>query len=373
MILVPKLTMTLIDALKTIPDHRRGAGQRYPLWVFLVLIILGTMSGYRGYRGLARFMLRHHGDLSQRLGLKRAALPSYSTIRRLLLEIDFNAMADAFNTWAQGAGLMQAGDNTAVDGKSLRNTVSDAHDAEQTFINVVSVFQLEQGLVVGQAVFENGDKSEIQVVYELLERLQLSGVTISLDALHAQKKTVELIHQQGNDYVVTVKANQKTLHQQLQALAQSDDVVSVHLEDEHTRSRQTTRIASVFPLPDAVKEQWSGAQQGVEVVRSGHRQGQPYLEYRYYITSWSEKADALQQRIRAHWGIENLLHWVKDVVFGEDTNSIAAPAAATAMALIRNLSITLFRRAGHRSITTAIDLFKNDLSRLLPMLDFPSG
>nr|WP_254721776.1 ISAs1 family transposase [Kovacikia minuta] len=181
--------MTLIEALKTIPDHRRGAGQRYPLWVFLLLIILGTMSGYRGYRGLTRFMLRHQETLSEQLGLRRAALPSYSTIRRLLLEIDFNAVADAFNSWAQTAGLMQAGENCAVDGKSLRNTVNNAHGSEQNFVNVVSVFQLEQGLVVGQAAFDNGDRSEIQVVYDLLERLQLSGVTISLDALHAQKNS----------------------------------------------------------------------------------------------------------------------------------------------------------------------------------------
>lgn len=181
--------MTLIEALKSIPDHRRGAGQRYPLWVFLLLIILGTMSGYRGYRGLARFMERHQADLSQRLGLRRAALPSYSTIRRLLLEIDFNAVADAFNTWAQAAGLVRGGENCAVDGKSLRNTVRNAHQAEQTFVNIVSVFQLEQGIVVGQAAFDNGERSEIQVVYDLLERLQLSGVTLSLDALHAQKNS----------------------------------------------------------------------------------------------------------------------------------------------------------------------------------------
>lgn len=174
--------------LQTIPDHRRGAGQRYPLWVFLLLIVLGTMSGYRGYRGLARFMVRHQGHLAGRLGLRRARLPSYSTIRRLLNEIDFNAVADAFNQWAQVAGLVKAGHHCAVDGKSLKNTVTDAQAAQQNFVNVVSVFQLEQGMVVGQAAFENGHQSEIAVVYELLERLHLSGVTVSLDALHAQKK-----------------------------------------------------------------------------------------------------------------------------------------------------------------------------------------
>lgn len=180
--------MTLIDALKTIADHRRGAGQRYPLWVFLLLIILGTMSGYRGYRGLSRFMMRHQEHLAERLGLRRAALPSYATIRRLLLEIDFNAVAVAFNQWAQQAGLVQAGDNVAADGKSLKNTLTDPFDAQQSFINVVTVFQLEQGLAVGQTAFDNGEQSEIEAVYTLLERLQFTGVTVSLDALHAQKK-----------------------------------------------------------------------------------------------------------------------------------------------------------------------------------------
>jgi hypothetical protein len=180
--------MTLIEALKSIPDHRRGAGQRYPLWVFLLLVILGTMSGYRGYRGLSRFMERHEETLAERVGLKRAKLPSYSTVRRMLMEIDFKAVAAALNQWGQQAGLVKAGHNYAVDGKSLRNTLSHTYEAQQNFVNVVSVFQLEQGVVVGQATFENQQQSEIETVYELLAQLQLTEATVSLDALHAQKK-----------------------------------------------------------------------------------------------------------------------------------------------------------------------------------------
>ena len=105
----------------------------------------------------------------------------------------------------------------------------------------------------------------------------------------------------------------------------------------------------------------------------GRRQRAPYYERRYYITSGSQQAEALQARIRSHWGIENPLPWVKDVVLGEDQSSIAANPAATLMAFIRNLVITLVRRAGHHSITTAIDRFGNDLNQLLPMLDFTSG
>jgi DDE_Tnp_1-associated len=179
--------MTLIEVLQTIPDPRSPLGRRYPLWVFLLLILLGTMSGYRGYRGLTRFMHCHQDHLATRLGLPRAELPSYGTIRRLLNAIDFDAVAVAFNQWAQAAGLLQTGTDCAVDGKGLKNTVTEADNEQQNFVNIVSVFQLQHGLVVGQAVFENGQESEINVVYELLERLQLSGVTFSLDALHAQK------------------------------------------------------------------------------------------------------------------------------------------------------------------------------------------
>jgi hypothetical protein len=180
--------MTLIEALQTIPDPRSSLGKRYPLWVFLLLILLGTMSGYRGYRGFARFMHRHQAHLATHLGLERAELPCYSTIRRLLNQIDYDAVAEVFNQWAASAGLLEAGDDCAMDGKSLKNTVTQAHDADQNFVSVVSMFQLRQGVVVGQAVFENGEESEINVVYQLLERLQVNGVTVSLDALHAQKK-----------------------------------------------------------------------------------------------------------------------------------------------------------------------------------------
>lgn len=181
--------MTLIEALQSIPDPRKASGRRYPLWVFLLLILLGTMSGYRGYRGLARFMERHQEHLATRLGLVRAELPSYSTIRRLLNLVDFDAVAEAFSQWAQAVGMLQAGDDCALDGKGLKNTVSDAFSEQQTFVNVVSMFQLQQGVVVAQAVFDNGQQSEINVVYQLLERLQVSGITISLDALHAQKNS----------------------------------------------------------------------------------------------------------------------------------------------------------------------------------------
>jgi hypothetical protein len=141
------------------------------------------MSGYRGSRGLVRFRHRHQGHLATRLGLTRAALPSGSTIHRLLNGIAFHAVGAALNQWGQATDLRQAGEACAVDGKGLRNPVTDAHNDQQNVVNLVSVFQLQQGLVVAQAVFDHGQESEINVVYQLLERLQVTGVTFSLDAV----------------------------------------------------------------------------------------------------------------------------------------------------------------------------------------------
>jgi predicted transposase YbfD/YdcC len=186
------------------------------------------------------------------------------------------------------------------------------------------------------------------------------------------RKTVELIVKQGNDYVIQVKANQKTLHQQLQQQVETN-LFSVELDSERTRDRQTTRIATVFELSDELKAVWTGAQVGVEVIRQGTRQGEPHHERHYYLSSWRAQGDVLQARIRSHWGIENPLHWVKDVVLKEDDSSISTGSAAAVMGLLRNLTITLFRWAGHRSITAAIDQFSNDIDSLLRMAEFLSG
>ncbi|MCU0570947.1 MAG: ISAs1 family transposase [Oculatellaceae cyanobacterium Prado106] len=173
--------------------------------------------------------------------------------------------------------------------------------------------------------------------------------------------------------MIQIKANQKNLFERLQQLAQSD-LLSLALDVERTRTRETQRIATGFELSDEIKRVWPGAQFGVEVIRRGTRKGKPHEKVHYYLTSWREvSATQMQARIRAHWAIENPLHWVKDVVLGEDDSSICSRPAAILMGFIRNLAITLFRRDGNWSITAAIDRLSNDLEALLRMVEFASG
>jgi predicted transposase YbfD/YdcC len=179
---------------------------------------------------------------------------------------------------------------------------------------------------------------------------------------------VELIHAQGNDYVISIKANQGTLYRQVVQQAQTTLPRERIVQSESGHGRTIQRTVSTLDLADELKAKWAGAQQAVHIHYVGQRQGKPYEEDLYYLTSLNWEASALMARIRAHWGIENRLHWVKDVVLQEDAASIQTPAAASLMAILRNLVVSLFRAHGYPSIVKAIDLLSHDFDRLLPML-----
>lgn len=178
--------MSLIAHLKQIPDFRTQP--RYPLWVILLLVIMGTMSGCQGYRALEDFVERHQSSLIELLELPYKRLPSFSTLRRIMVRLDFVALTVAFNAWADESFEPQPGMQLATDGKGIKASVMDYDKSYQDFVNVVSAFSINQGVVVRLEPMRNGQSSEIATVQTLLAGLQLSGVCFSLDALHSQKK-----------------------------------------------------------------------------------------------------------------------------------------------------------------------------------------
>ena len=180
----------LIDQLKTIPDWRRGRTVQYPLWLMLLLSLLGVMSGYSSLRGLADFMQRHAAEVAERFALKKAKLPSYSTLRDMSQHVDGRQVAEVFLQWATSTISVHPGDVISIDGKALRSTVTDAHGKHQDFVTVVSACLQKNGCVIAQQSYQNGHSSEIQSVQQLLQRLDVKGVWFTLDALHCQKNSI---------------------------------------------------------------------------------------------------------------------------------------------------------------------------------------
>ena len=181
------MSNSLVDYLQEIADPRKAKGSRDELWQILLIVIMAIMSGHESIQGWGRFAERHRRDLIQRLALKQKTVPSYSTMRRVMMEIDYEQLNSAFNKWAQKQAIA-TGAAIAGDGKSLRNTVSNCDNSQQNFISMVSLFSQQQGTVIATAVMENKKESEISVIQQLLSQLKLENHVFTMDALHCQKK-----------------------------------------------------------------------------------------------------------------------------------------------------------------------------------------
>lgn len=179
--------MSLIEHLKQVRDFRTQP--RYELWVVLLLVIMGTLSGYTSYRALAEFVERHQAALLELLELPHRRLPSYSTIRRVLERLPFGSLTNVFNAWAITTLELQPGEQLATDGKGIKASVIAYDSRLQDFVNVVSAFSTRMGIVVGLVPMHNQNGSEIETVRQLLKILNVSGVCFSLDALHTQKNS----------------------------------------------------------------------------------------------------------------------------------------------------------------------------------------
>jgi hypothetical protein len=178
----------LVEQLKTIPDWRRGRAVQHPLWLMLLMTLLGVMSGYSSLRGLADFMERHHQEVADYFELGKTKSPSYPTIREMAQSVNASAVALVFQTWVQLACPVAVGEAVALDGKALGSTMTDAHGSKQDFVMVVNACVQSWAGVIGQLSFHNGKSSEIGAVRSLLEQLDLEGLWVTLDALHCQKK-----------------------------------------------------------------------------------------------------------------------------------------------------------------------------------------
>jgi len=179
---------SLIEFIRELPDKRRVAGQRYQLEFGVILIIMSMMSGYIGIRAMGDFVERNKEDLIAVLKPKKARVPSFSTLRRLMIQLDFKELKEIFYRWSMQFVEANGEAFYSIDGKSIRSTVSNSQDEKQNFISMVTVFSQNRKQVLTQQKYQSKKTSEIGIVQGLIEELDLEGITLTMDALHCQKK-----------------------------------------------------------------------------------------------------------------------------------------------------------------------------------------
>jgi len=176
---------------------------------------------------------------------------------------------------------------------------------------------------------------------------------VTLDAMHTQTDTATAITGAGGDYVFTVKANMPTLHQKLKKLPWKD--MPSYTATTADRGRRVTRTIKVADVPDWID--FPGAVQVAQLRRTVTDKASKTVEVVYLITSADQKV-APPQRLTAwvqgHWGIENRLHWVRDVTFGEDQSQVRTGQAPRVMATCRNVAISLLRIDGWDNIAAGL-------------------
>lgn len=326
------------------PDPRLGSRVVYPLLEILFVLYVGQLCGMEDVDEIALFATMELAWFRQFLPFKPGIAPA-QTLRRVIAMIDRQAFEALFTAWS--AGCWQGPGVVAIDGKCLRGAKDGAdHQALYT----VSAFAHRSGLVLGQQ--KVGDKSnEITAIPALLERLTLTGNIVTIDAMGTQSAIAAAIRAKQADYILALKGNQGTLH---------DDVVRFFADEALTKDcalhktislghgRIEERFIRVIDASDwlcARHPHWQDLRSIVAVTaqRTFKKTGQTSTETRYYITSLPPDPVLILEAIRAHWSIENTLHWTLDVIFGEDKSRLRKDNAAPNMAIIRKAAFNTLK------------------------------
>lgn len=367
----PTLSSELLDVLASVPDPRDRRGRRYRLAALLAIALLATAAGMRSYAGFATWAATAPAEVLAQLGI-RVRRPSEKTFRTVLSRLDpadlDRRLGAYFTTLATAQATVEGGLlAVALDGKTLRG----ARRMGAAATHLVSVFAHHARLVLGQlAVTEKSN--EIPCVRELLrgfrDRVRL---LVTVDAMHTQTATAKMICSTlKSHYLMIVKSNQPKLLARIQALPWAQVPVTA-ADDDHGHGRDERRTLKVLTTARGIGFPY--AKQVIEITRERviAATGQRSREIVYAICSLPfehARPAMIAAWAREHWGIENAVHYVRDVTLAEDASTIRTGAAPQVMASLRNTVLNLHRLAGAANIAEACRVTAFSADRGLNML-----
>ena len=359
----------LLAALAAVPDPRKARGCRHRLVTVLAIGVCAVLAGARSYVAIAEWAHELPVSALLRLGIGRRA-PNESTVRRILQKIDLDALDAAVSGWLIARrpdpppGQMRV---VAVDGKTARG----ARTEDGTQVHLLAAFDPASGVVLGQTQVsgEGGKSSEIPAFAPLLDRIDLTDVLLTADALHTQRRHADYLHHRGGHYLLIAKANQPTLHAQLAGLPWRQIPVAIEERDRghgrvETRRVKITAVGAGIGFPHA--------RLAIQIVRRrrliGSQTWSSETVYAVTSLSWRQARPRLvASAIRGHWRIESL-HWIRDVTFGEDLSQVRTGNGPAVMATLRNLAVSRHRLAGAGNIARACRRTARHPNRALALL-----
>ncbi len=342
---------SLLAYFGDLPDPRIERCKHHQLLDIIAIGICAVICGADSYVEMEEFGRAKREWFETFLDLENG-IPSHDTFRRVFGKLKPSEFQRCFLAWIESVQERTKGEVIAVDGKALRGSFE--RTTNRLAIRMVSAWSTHNHLVLGQV--KTAEKSnEITAIPALLRLLEIEGCIVTIDAMGCQKEIVAQIVEQKADYCISLKGNQGILHEEVREYfewARRIDFKDLEytyaeaVEKDHGRLevRRCWSVADVEWLNH--KQEWSGLRSicAVEAERVEMTTQKRSVETRYFISSLESDAQALMQAVRKHWAIENSLHWVLDVAFGEDKCQIRKDHGAENFAMLRHIALNLLKR-----------------------------
>ena len=329
-----------------LPDVRQAGKVMYPLDEVLLLCLLAVLAGAETITDIARFGEKKL-DLLRRFRPFAAGTPAHDHLGDILATLDAEQFQRCFVAWT--AALIGVPEGVvAIDGKTSRRS-KGAKEA----IHMVSAFAARQRLVLGQV--KVADKAnEIVAIPKLLDMLAIEGAVVTIDAMGCQRAIAQKIVDKKADYILALKGNQGSLRQDVELFANEqkasdfkNTTVSRHESVDGDHGRIETRAVTVIHDIGWLQErhQWPGLASLVIVQSTREIGDKVERETRFYITSLTLLAVHIGAFVRAHWAVENSLHWVMDMAFRDDECRLRTDNAPANFTTLKHIALNLIRRA----------------------------
>ena len=341
---------SLIDYFSALDDPRQAWKVEYPLPEIMLVVLCATLAGAETFVETARWGRMKFGFLRQLLPFKRG-IPSHDALNDVFNGLDAEVFCQCFSAWVES--LQDADPEiVAIDGKTSRR----AHPRSGAALHTVSAWAARQRLVLGQQA--TAEKSnEITAIPLLLERLHLQGALVTIDAMGCQTAIAEAIIAKKADYLLALKANQLSLAGEVDLFFADPgrclDKPHETIEAGHGRietrrhfvSHDVGWLASNRHFPGEPRFPGLKAIAMIEAITEDKASGATTTAKRYYISSMAFDPAFFAKAVRAHWGVENRLHWVLDVVFHDDLMRLRTANGPKNMATVKHMALNLMKSA----------------------------
>lgn len=337
-------TVPLLKFFEDLKDPRSHINKRHELNNVIVIGVLAVICGAETWKQMEEFAESKEDFLKKFLSLPNG-VPSDDTFNRVFSAIDAKHFERCFIAWATSLSESFNTQVISLDGKTVCGAKSGG---EKSPIHIVSAYASAVNLVIGQVKVDE-KSNEIKAIPELLDMLFIEGDIVTIDAMGTQTDIAEKIVEKGADYILAVKENQKELYANIMDEFRFAKDISTHEDICGGHGRIETRkisLISDFQFIDKKNTKWKKLNQVIKIesLREFKNSNKPIEKsIRYYISSCNSNAETMLINIRSHWGIENKVHWILDVQFGEDDSRKRAGNAAQNYSIVLKIALNLLK------------------------------